>query len=187
MLLSSTMGSFKRTSALSDESRSRLKPGQSPCNSIGYCFRRKAECRRQFIIRPRVNEPRYAISIEGGEGKGSIQDVCRNVSAAPVKRLERVDHSCFALKPSLRVSRSSGSAKATLWQAWNGRICRMRPFFCGRDGPPFSAERHSCSLDFRYRRIRLLVEPSCLRAGSVVLSSSGMMRWASALPSSTPH
>jgi hypothetical protein len=36
-------------------------------------------------------------------------------------------------------------------------------------------------------RMRLLVELSCLRRGGVALSSSGMIRWASALPSSTPH
>ena len=35
--------------------------------------------------------------------------------------------------------------------------------------------------------MRLLVELSCLSRGAVLFSSSGMMRCASALPSSTPH
>src|SRR6266536_420622 len=50
------------------------------------------------------------------------------------------------------------------------------------------AERfHNASLSFRYRRIRLLLELSWLKAGSALLSSSGIMRWANTLPSSTPH
>ena len=43
------------------------------------------------------------------------------------------------------------------------------------------------SLVFRYLRIKLFVELSWLSEGSPSLSSSGMMRCASALPSSTPH
>ena len=39
----------------------------------------------------------------------------------------------------------------------------------------------------RYRRISSFVELSWPRSGSVGLSSSGMMRFASAFPSSTPH
>src|SRR5262249_47529049 len=39
----------------------------------------------------------------------------------------------------------------------------------------------------RKRRMSALVELSCLRAGSVLLSSSGTICWASTLPSSTPH
>src|SRR5882724_9668456 len=46
---------------------------------------------------------------------------------------------------------------------------------------------HLRHLVFRYRRMRVLVELSWPRVGSVRLSSSGMMRWASTLPSSTPH
>src|SRR5262245_34632883 len=42
-------------------------------------------------------------------------------------------------------------------------------------------------LRIRYRRMRLFVELSCWSVGSASLSSSGMMRWASTLPSSTPH
>src|SRR5215472_2584001 len=47
--------------------------------------------------------------------------------------------------------------------------------------------RHIAPLSWRYRRIRLLVELSWPSLGSLLLSSSGMMRWASTLPSSTPH
>jgi hypothetical protein len=43
------------------------------------------------------------------------------------------------------------------------------------------------SFNFLYRRMRLFVELSCLSRGGDWLSSSGMMRWARALPSSTPH
>src|SRR5512143_3170138 len=51
-----------------------------------------------------------------------------------------------------------------------------------------TAERfHDPSFDFRYREIRLLVELSWARTGFSRLSSSGMIRWASCLPSSTPH
>ena len=39
----------------------------------------------------------------------------------------------------------------------------------------------------RWRRMSAFVELSCRSAGSVVLSSSGMMRCASCFPSSTPH
>ena len=39
----------------------------------------------------------------------------------------------------------------------------------------------------RKRRMRALVELSCLSSGSVGASNSGMMCWASCLPSSTPH
>ena len=39
----------------------------------------------------------------------------------------------------------------------------------------------------RYRRMRLLVELSCSSRGAFSASSSGMMRCASAFPSSTPH
>src|SRR5215813_3571916 len=46
---------------------------------------------------------------------------------------------------------------------------------------------HFCSLSLRYRRIRLSVELSCLSTGSAGFSSSGMMRCARTLPSSTPH
>src|SRR5262249_12037090 len=46
---------------------------------------------------------------------------------------------------------------------------------------------HKGSFIFRYRRMRVFVELSCARLGSASLSNSGMMRWASALPSSTPH
>src|ERR1700722_7564282 len=42
-------------------------------------------------------------------------------------------------------------------------------------------------LSSRYLRIRLFVELSCASGGSVRLSSSGTIRCASALPSSTPH
>src|SRR5262249_19807022 len=47
--------------------------------------------------------------------------------------------------------------------------------------------RHCCSLSLRYRRIRVLVELSWLSTGSAGLSSSGIMRCARTLPSSTPH
>ena len=47
--------------------------------------------------------------------------------------------------------------------------------------------RQDARLSFRYLRIRLFVELSCVSEGSVSPSSSGMMRWASTLPSSTPH
>src|SRR5262245_19026356 len=49
------------------------------------------------------------------------------------------------------------------------------------------ARFHRASLNFRYCRMRLLVELSCWSAGSFLLSSSGIIRWASTLPSSTPH
>ena len=49
-----------------------------------------------------------------------------------------------------------------------------------------SAESYSCRT-LRYRRMRLLVELSCPSVGGDGLSSSGMIAWASALPSSTPH
>ena len=39
----------------------------------------------------------------------------------------------------------------------------------------------------RYRLISVFVELSCASSGSVALSSSGMIRLASTLPSSTPH
>jgi hypothetical protein len=39
----------------------------------------------------------------------------------------------------------------------------------------------------RYLLISVLVELSWLRYGDDGLSSSGMMRWARTLPSSTPH
>jgi hypothetical protein len=39
----------------------------------------------------------------------------------------------------------------------------------------------------RYRRISAFVELSCVNSGSSADSNSGMIRWASALPSSTPH
>jgi hypothetical protein len=47
--------------------------------------------------------------------------------------------------------------------------------------------RHMAPLSLRYRRIRLSVELSWPSLGSVLPSSSGMMRWARTLPSSTPH
>src|SRR5437773_2805250 len=47
--------------------------------------------------------------------------------------------------------------------------------------------RHVVPLSLRYRRIRLLVELSWASLGSFLPSSSGMMRCASTLPSSTPH
>lgn len=46
---------------------------------------------------------------------------------------------------------------------------------------------HARPPDFRQRRIRALVEASCPSWGSACASNSGMMRPASALPSSTPH
>src|SRR5258705_4514005 len=46
---------------------------------------------------------------------------------------------------------------------------------------------HVTPLSLRYRRIRLSVELSWPSLGSALLSSSGMMRWARTLPSSTPH
>ena len=48
-------------------------------------------------------------------------------------------------------------------------------------------EFHFAPFNFRYRRIRLFVELSCLSVGAVSLSSSGTIRCASTLPSSTPH
>jgi hypothetical protein len=42
-------------------------------------------------------------------------------------------------------------------------------------------------LAFRYRRIKAFVELSCPNSGSVAASNSGTIRWASTLPSSTPH
>ena len=56
----------------------------------------------------------------------------------------------------------------------------------GHRGPSAAAvTMFLCS--FRYRRIKLFVELSWPSEGSALLSSSGMMRWASTLPSSTPH
>src|SRR5439155_10352743 len=55
---------------------------------------------------------------------------------------------------------------------------------------PRMVEAHNCHLpflSFRLRRIMLFVELSWPRIGSVSLSSSWMIPWASALPSSTPH
>src|SRR5215813_10982035 len=49
------------------------------------------------------------------------------------------------------------------------------------------AGRHVAPLSLRCLRIRLLVELSWPSLGSAPLSSSGMMRWAKTLPSSTPH
>src|SRR5215469_7245483 len=43
------------------------------------------------------------------------------------------------------------------------------------------------NLDLLYRLMSVLVELSCISSGSVVLSSSGIIRFASTLPSSTPH
>src|SRR5437667_2144732 len=43
------------------------------------------------------------------------------------------------------------------------------------------------SFNLLYRLMSVLVELSCASSGSLVLSSSGMIRLASTLPSSTPH
>src|SRR5262249_45702854 len=51
-------------------------------------------------------------------------------------------------------------------------------------------ERGAClpaGFSRRLRLMRLLVELSWVSLGSVSLAISGMMRWASCLPSSTPH
>src|SRR6516164_1711434 len=61
---------------------------------------------------------------------------------------------------------------------------RSRPF---RRSPTIPVCITYLLLDFRYRRIKLLVELSWPSGGSAGLSSSGMMRWASTLPNSTPH
>ena len=50
-----------------------------------------------------------------------------------------------------------------------------------------SSRHQAAPLSLRYRRISVFVELSCSSFGSVALSSSGMIRWARALPSSTPH
>ncbi len=50
-----------------------------------------------------------------------------------------------------------------------------------------SSRHQAAPFSLRYRRISVFVELSCSSFGSVALSSSGMIRWASALPSSTPH
>src|SRR5262245_12885140 len=49
------------------------------------------------------------------------------------------------------------------------------------------ASHRVASFRIRYRRMRVFVELSWSSLGSVGLSSSGMICWASTLPSSTPH
>jgi hypothetical protein len=53
--------------------------------------------------------------------------------------------------------------------------------------PDFSQGIYFTSFIPRYRRIKLLVELSCLSFGAAMLSNSGTIRWASTLPNSTPH
>src|SRR5919201_6047047 len=86
---------------------------------------------------------------------------------------------------SVRTQRA-GRAAAALIERRNEPGMRPHPLQLGFEVGDLGTHR-AASLRIRYRRMSAFVELSWASAGPVALSSSGMMRWASTLPSSTPH
>ena len=66
------------------------------------------------------------------------------------------------------------------------RTLRIAECSCSHLTETFNSYENAC-LELLYRLMSVLVELSCVSSGSLALSSSGMIRLARTLPSSTPH
>ena len=133
---------------------------------------------------PEVNDE-VLVAFERGDIRASyVVGGLWNLSSPPA--LRAVPSTCCcrpAESPSVMRTAIASRSKGPPAASPCGRPERSRHRGRARSS---SAESYSCRT-LRYRRMRLLVELSCPSVGGDGLSSSGMIAWASALPSSTPH